>query len=257
MPKPAQPNRDARGAVNTSLVANQRALSSTPRLPPTLRGTQPRAPSAPPAYRYLGDLTDPAMRPYMTTRADPQGRTAYIDEYPASGLGVRVTVPELQAGIRSMMAGGPIDRGPQVTFVNDDPSKPSPRQPLNADAAGAAAAGIVDSGLRSVNINSTTGGHASNPKSAHNYAGAVDINRVNGQRVGFTGAGGAHYRNTDPTTMAEVRALQDAFLRQPDLLEDYGPDYLFKMPGRRPVTSPGLVDMHKTHVHLAMPRPSR
>lgn len=257
MPRNTQPTQ-SRAAVDALLVANHAALARAPRLPPpTLRGNQPREPTDPPTYRYLGDLTDPSMRPYMITRADPDGRTAYIDEYPASGLGVRTTVPQLQASIRSMMAGGPIDRGPHVTFVNDVKGNPSPRQPLNADAAGAAAAGIVDSGLRSVNINSTTGGHAANPRSAHNYAGAVDINRVNGLPVGFGAPDGSHRRNTDPAAMSGVLALQDAFLRQPGLLEDYGPDYLFKMPGRRPVTSPGLVDMHRNHVHLATPKPSR
>lgn len=255
MPKTAQPTQ-GRAAVNALLVANHGALARARRLPPpTLRGNQPREPTDPPTYRYLGDLADPAMRPYMTTRADPAGRTAYIDEYPASGLGVRTTVPELQAGIRRMMAGAPMDRGPRVTFVNDNPANPSPRQPLNADAAGAAAAGIVDSGLRSVNINSTTGGHAANPGSAHNYGGAVDINRVNGLNVGFQGRDGARQRNPDPAAMAGVSALQGAYLRQPGVLEDYGPDYLFRMPGRRPVGSPGLVNMHQNHVHLATPRP--
>lgn len=260
MPKQAQPDRSAenRAKVNALLVANHGALAQAPRLPPpTLRGTQPREPTTAPTFRYFGDPADPAMRPYMITRADPDGRKAYIDEYPASGLGVRTTVPELQAGIRRMMAGAPLDRGPRVTFVNDEKGGPSPRRPLNIDAAGAAAAGIVGSGLRSANINSTTGGHASNPGSAHNYAGAVDINRVNGLPIGFTRPDGTHYQNPDPAAMAGALALQDAYLRQPGLLEDYGPDYLFKMPGRRPVTSPFLIDMHKTHVHLAMPKPGR
>ncbi len=246
-----------RGAVNELLAANQAALGRALRLsPPQLRGTLPREPTEPPNFSYYADLTDPSVRPFMTTRADPAGRTAYINEYPASNLGVRTTPEALKAKILSMLAGAPVDRGPRVTFVNDDSTRTSPRVPLDADTAGMVAAAVVDSGLRSVNINSTTGGHEKNPRSAHHLGQAVDINRVNGLNVGYQGAGGARYRNTDPAAVSASNALQAALQRQPDIYEDYGPAFLHRLPGPQAVASAFLTNMHQNHVHAAT-RPAR
>ena len=73
----------------------------------------------------------------------------------------------------------------------------------------------------------------------------MDINRLNGLPVGVQGEHGVRVRNTDPGAMAAVSALQAALLRQPGVREDFGPDYLLKMPGRQTVTSAYLVNMHQ------------
>ena len=256
MPNPSLA-RPGRGAVADLLVANQAALGRAPRLAaPQLRGTQPREPTEPPNLRFYADLTDPSVRPFMITPADPAGRTAYIDEYPASNLGVRTTPGELKTKILGMLAGAPMDRGPRVTFVNDDPTKPSPRVPLDADTAGMVAAAVIDSGLRSVNINSTTGGHEKNPRSAHHLGQAVDFNRVNGLNVGYQRPDGTRYRNSDPAAVSASDTLQAALQRQPDIYEDYGPAFLHRMPGPQTVASAFLANMHQNHVHGAT-RPIR
>jgi len=190
---------------------------------------------------YLADLTDPSVWPHLTTKADPAGRRAYIEEFPASNLGVQTSLPELRAKVSNLVAGGPVDFGPHVTYKNDAAGETSPRQPLTAQTAGMVAAGIVDSGLSSVNINSTTGGkHAAN--SRHYTGQAVDINRVNGLPV-----------RGNAESVAASTALQNAFRRQPNVREDFGPSFQEKTisPFGPAAQWPSVRGGHQNHVHVS------
>lgn len=210
---------------------------------------QAEAPKPKRSLTYLADPRNPAIAPFITTRAARNGY-AYIDEYPASGLGVRTSVPELRDGMQRLLAGQPLDRGPHVTFRNDNPANPSPNQPLTAQTAAMVSAAILDSGVNSVNINSTTGGHtgAGQAGSRHNQARAVDINQVNGRPVGA--GGGA---NTDPDAIAAVTALQNAYRRQPNIRENFGPAFQEKTrtPGGASAKAPSTRASHQNHVHGA------
>ncbi len=67
-----------------------------------------------------------------------------------------------------------------VTFVNDNPNNPAPPNNLTTKAAKKIEQIIKDSGVDTVNINSTTGGkHGKN--SNHPGGSAVDIDTVNGK----------------------------------------------------------------------------
>lgn len=213
-----------------------------------LRGPQPiespRSPAVPPQGRYLVDLTKPDANPFMTTYArDKDGnidRTrSKIDEYPASGLGVQpMSDAELKGRIVDLLAGKPVDAGPHVTFVNDKPSNPSPNQPLITPTARMVAGGIVDSGVRSVNINSTTGGKHSTG-SLHYKDRAVDMNRIDGRRV------------DDPAIRSDTLRLQNTFGKQGNIGENFGPNYLERVYGDRLVRIQNrkLADDHQDHVH--------
>lgn len=219
--------------------AGRRPAPSAPARTPAplaLRGT--RTPT-----RYLLDPSTPENAHLMTTRApnDPEGKVegprAYINPRLASNVGVAPwSDAELVDRMKAFAAGAAVDAGPRVTFVNDKPQNPTPYQPLTVPTAQMAASAIWNSGASSVNVNSTTGGHEEVPKSWHNYGRAVDINKINGEPVA----------SANP---AQVGALQDAFLRQPNIGQDLGPTYNLIMPGRTPVRSQRTILQHKNHVH--------
>lgn len=224
--------------LRADLEAAPKKSGTTPRPPaaqkpaptPALRGTR-----TPP--RYLVDPTKPENAHLLTTRDPKDPSRAYINPYPASNLGVAPwSDAELIDRMKAFAAGAPVDAGPRITFINDNPRNPTPNQSLTVPTAQMAASAIWDSGLGSVNINSTTGGHKETPKSWHNYGRAVDINRINGEPV-------------TSASRSDVRALQDAFLRQPNIGQDLGPSYNLIMPGRTPVRSQRTIDGHRNHVH--------
>jgi hypothetical protein len=200
-------------------------------------------------YRYADNnpytFTDPDGR---ATCADKNCTTAYIDSKPAQANNVNPLPSSQQSGSlfpssssQNMSPVHSSDSGPTITFKNDVPGGASPNQPVTLETALMVEAAVVDSGVQSVNINSTTGGHS--PPSNHVVGRAVDINRVNGLRV------------DSPEGAAASRGIQDAASRSGNIRENFGPSYNQKTqtPGgtARAVTSPRVVNSHRNHVHLS------
>jgi hypothetical protein len=100
-------------------------------------------------------------------------------------------------------------------------------------------------GVDSINISATTNGkHA--PNSNHYNGTAVDINKVNGDRVINAG--------TDPSVAANVRSIQNT-ANSPSVgvaHENYGPSGLFK--DGRQITNSALQSQHENHIHITIPR---
>ncbi len=185
-------------------------------------------------YRY----TDPDGR---STCANPKCTMSTIDSHPAVAKGYspsvngNVGLPQNNVGRGIASANSP---GPTITFVNDDPHGASPNQPVTTATAKMVESAVINSGVQSVNINSTTGRkHA--PTSNHPRGRAVDINRVNGQRV------------DDPANRTAVSAVQNAFRNEPNIRENFGPVFTEKtlMPGAAPVPWPRVREDHQDHIH--------
>jgi hypothetical protein len=250
-----------RDAVDGLVKSGSAALARSPWIDPLsgLRGPQPlpavpRAQPRGPARRpnYVADLTDPSIAPALTRSAGRDG-FAYIEEYPAANLTVRTSLPELRAQMKDFVAGKPLARsawGPRVTYINDDAGAPTSRQPVTTPTAGMVAAAIVDAGLESANVNSTTGGHKDNPHSRHLSARAMDIDQINGLDVGQ-----GKSRNRSPDAVAAYAGLQAAYARQPNIYENFGPLTQEKTTqfGFAPthVASPKVWGMHQNHVHAS------
>jgi len=127
-----------------------------------------------------------------------------------------------------------------VTFQNDNPNGASPNQPIATKTANMVEGAISNAGVQSVNINSTTGGkHGAH--SAHSQGRAVDINRVNGQKV-------------NPSNAAAAR-IQEAARQGGNVRENFGPTIMEKttVPGGAPAPfgSQKLIDDHQNHIHLS------
>jgi len=132
------------------------------------------------------------------------------------------------------------DKGPTITFKNDDPHGKSPNQPVTTKTALMVEKAVIKSGVKSVNINSTTGGkHAAT--SNHAKGRAVDIDIVNGTSVRSQGASPA------------VKSLQSAFAASPDVRENFGPARMEKTStpggGAQPFGNSKLTEDHEGHVH--------
>ena len=129
--------------------------------------------------------------------------------------------------------------GPQITFVNDVPGGPSTDLPVSDATAEMIENAVRETGL-SININSTTGGEHE-PGSRHPLAMAVDINKICGLP--------ANEYNW------YAQALQDAFNRQNNIRENFGPTLNTKTfeNGKRAVwsTRPGIFAKHQTHIHVS------
>ncbi len=166
-------------------------------------------------YSYVGNdpfnKTDPTG---LATCADPDCKTSKIDARPAG------------------------DKGPTITFKNDNPKGPSPDQPVTTATAKMVESAVIKSGVNSVNINSTTGGEH-DPASRHAQGKAVDIDTVNGETVKSQGAS------------TPVKALQEAFRKEPNSRENFGPMEQIKTLSRggTPVPWPGVAEGHQNHLH--------
>lgn len=127
-----------------------------------------------------------------------------------------------------------------VTFVNDNPNGKSPNQPIATKTANMVEGAISKARVKSVNVNSTTGGkHGA--RSAHSGGRAVDINEVDGQKV-------------SPSNSAAQR-LQEAARGSSDIRENFGLNIMEKTvtPGgsAAPFGSRELAEDHDNHVHLS------
>jgi hypothetical protein len=130
-----------------------------------------------------------------------------------------------------------------VTFENDDPNGASPNLPVTTGTANMVESAISKAGVQSVNINSTTGGsHSRKPLSNHYKARAVDIDHVNGHKVGSAAASGG------------VATLQTAAASEPNNRENFGPSRVERtsVPGGTATTviNQKLIDAHQGHIHL-------
>ncbi len=116
---------------------------------------------------------------------------------------------------------------------------------------------VRDSGVDSVNINSTTGSAGANRSSPrHGNGQAADINSVDGQPVIQNGSG--------------VTKLQDAFAKQGNVRENYGPSRVEitgsaggsptnsahhkkkkKTPWGSKAYNKSVVNKHKNHIHVS------
>lgn len=155
-------------------------------------------------YSYTANdpinATDPTG---MYTCADTACTTATIDQYPNP----TVTVTEGHLGPEIS-----VDLGPEITFNNDVAGGPSTNLPVTTETAKMVEGAVVNSGVDSVNINSTLGSAGvSRTSPAHPSGRAVDINEVNGQRV------------DSPANSSAVSDLQNAFAGQSNIRENYGP----------------------------------
>ena len=176
-----------------------------------------------------------AALPPLRAQADAGLGLRHIDPYPGMNYTPPGGYPPLtQQAAADLLNGVPLPKdafGPHITF--------SPRidQPVTDATASMVEKAAVDSGLRSLNISSTTGGdHV--PTSRHYDDQAIDVNQING----------AHVAPGNPAS----KTLQDAFARQPNIYENFGPAYQTKTPdGGRPRPARGVGEEHQGHDHFS------
>jgi hypothetical protein len=192
-------------------------------------------------YAYVKD--DPL------NATDPTGEIDCVDSA-CNSARISSLVPTDYSGLYSLYAsnGSECDNCISVTFQNDTPGGPSTDHAIQTGTAIMVENALRASGVSSANINSTTGGtHQAKPPSAHGVGRAVDVNRVNGDRVSSSNKGAS--------------ALQDALSAQPNNRENLGP---FKMEGsHEPGTPPRTINdqntiaEHDNHIHAAsQPNPA-
>ncbi len=98
---------------------------------------------------------------------------------------------------------------------------------------------VLASGVRTININSTTGGKHF-PKSRHPSRMACDINVVE------------RYSVSDPKARPLVEALQEAFNRQANIRENFGPVTNTKTESDGTVMPrPDQAPTHLDHIHVS------
>ena len=155
--------------------------------------------------------------------SDPDGNVVigipFTDKYfvlqqkPGGGIAAEIT---------TRAEGRHIDPAPnglfssqQISFKNDNPRGASPDQKVSFDAADMVEGAIRNTG-QTININSTTGGVHSSPNSNHYRHKAVDIDHIGGVGVGVA------------SNRGEVRKLQQAFDKDPNNRENFGPAFKHK-----------------------------
>jgi RHS repeat-associated protein len=141
-----------------------------------------------------------------------------------------------------------------ITFKNDVAGAPSTDQYVTVATATMVESAVMKSGVDSVNISSTTGSTGANrgPDSRHGKGQAVDINEVNGKPVDQSKPAAA--------STTDVAKVQDAFAKEPNIRENYGPTRNEKTStpgGQATPANPNntkdkkIIDAHKDHVHVS------
>ncbi|HXI86201.1 MAG TPA: RHS repeat-associated core domain-containing protein, partial [Parvularculaceae bacterium] len=190
-------------------------------------------------YAYVGNDPVNQTDPLGTyTCANDDCSMAYIDHT----VGQNGAPP-----VDSDLAGNPdYTSGATVTFENNVKGGPSTDNPIATETARETESAIIESGAKSVNISSTTGGHEKFPTSNHrldNGARAVDVDHINGKKVGH------------PAAAEDVKKLQAAFANQPGVRENLGPARMEKTwtLGGKAVHhgDAALAKAHEGHVHFA------
>ena len=135
--------------------------------------------------------------------------------------------------------------GPTITFNNDVPGGPSADKPVNGRLATVIETAVTTTGY-SININSTTGGHAANDP--HTQMRAVDIDMINGMRVGDIRA--------QPLVENFMKAVEKfSWVNQvigpsPGLSHNFVDGVIDR---NRPISNSLLLE-HMTHIHVNVPR---
>jgi len=128
----------------------------------------------------------------------------------------------------------------KITFINDEPSKPSPNLPVSKYLA-KLIEDIVRTTNLSININSTTGG--SHSKTSFHYHGmAIDINLINNKKV------------DDPANSADVRKFQLMASQHKDIGECFGPFINIRKRGNNISQKPQMRTKHLNHLHISSQR---
>jgi hypothetical protein len=106
---------------------------------------------------------------------------------------------------------------------------------------------VKAAGVKSVNISCTTNGaHAEG--SAHYDGRAVDISRINGDRLD---------RPTDPATPQRIKVLQEVLAekqREGEIEENFGPQSQRERRGNTIYHVDGLAESHANHIHVTVPK---
>lgn len=128
----------------------------------------------------------------------------------------------------------------KVTFENDDRKGSNPNQPISTKTAILIETIISKANVESVNINSTTGGV--HEEGSNHYKGrAVDINRVNGEKVSMS--------NQDAKNLQTVARSESA------TRENFGPSIMEKnaVAGGKTttITDKAMTQAHKNHLHIS------
>lgn len=128
----------------------------------------------------------------------------------------------------------------KITFINDDPSKPSPNLPVSEYLAKMIEDAVFMTTL-SININSTSGGNHA-PRSFHQFGMAVDINMINNKRI------------DDPSNANDVRRFQQKISQHPDVAECFGPFINIRKKGTSITQKPLMKTKHLNHLHISSQR---
>ncbi len=128
----------------------------------------------------------------------------------------------------------------KITFINNEPSKPSPNLPVSIYLAK-----LVEDVARitnlSININSTTGGLHS--KTSFHYHGmAIDINLIDGKKI------------DDPANFSNVQKFQLAASQHKDIGECFGPFINIRKRGNKKTQKPQMRTKHLNHLHISSQR---
>jgi RHS repeat-associated protein len=195
------------------------------------------------------------------TCANTDCSTAYIDEYPqesgirtGSPVGSRSSLTMADSQYWSSMAAAALVTGNQhagvhITFRNNVPGGLSTHRPERTETARMLERIVIQSGqsgVRSVNIDSSVGGHKDG---RHPTGNANDVNLVNGHPI------------YDPGNGLAAWSLFQSARTQPDIDEYFGPNILERM------TDPGTINrrdqpyiiknneklrvMHLNHFHFS------